>query len=269
MPSFKSPLEIYKYLEKSNCKLCLKPSCMAFAAAVFSGEKQLKDCPLLDPQVLQDLEGSIGKYKTLEDEQKEMLAPLKKQAAALDFGKAAERLGAKLVNDSLAINILGKDFLVGPDGELRSECHINVWVQIPLLTYILKSKGIAVADDWITFRQLTDGVTFNQFFMRKCQDPLQRIIDDHTELFFDLLSMFKTKSIDDFKGADHSYLLSPLPKVPLVICYWEPEDELGSKLSIFFDKTADRNLTTHSLYLLGTGMVEMFKKLILTHHFDI
>ena len=45
-----TPLEIYKQLEQSNCKRCMLPSCLAFAAAVIGGQKKLEDCPLL-PQI--------------------------------------------------------------------------------------------------------------------------------------------------------------------------------------------------------------------------
>jgi len=41
MAQFKNLMEIFQLLDKSNCKKCNLPTCMAFAAAVFKGEKML------------------------------------------------------------------------------------------------------------------------------------------------------------------------------------------------------------------------------------
>ncbi len=43
-------MDVFKLLEKSNCKKCEMPTCLAFAAAVFQGRKPLSDCPHLDAE---------------------------------------------------------------------------------------------------------------------------------------------------------------------------------------------------------------------------
>lgn len=63
-----TPLEIYGWLpKKSGCRLCGEPTCLAFAAKLILGEKQLKDCPpiwepgkedLLEP--LQEIMEALG-----------------------------------------------------------------------------------------------------------------------------------------------------------------------------------------------------------------
>ncbi len=46
-----SPIEIYKYLPKTNCKECGETNCMAFAAKLVNREASLQEClPLLDPK---------------------------------------------------------------------------------------------------------------------------------------------------------------------------------------------------------------------------
>jgi hypothetical protein len=60
-------------------------------------------------------------------------------------------------------------------------------------------------------------------------------------------------------------VLHPLPKVPILICYWKPEDDLDSDLNLFFDSTAEENLNIESIYTLGAGLVIMLEKLALRH----
>jgi len=45
-----------------------------------------------------------------------------------------------------------------------------------------------------------------------------------------------------------------------MICYWLPDEGLGSSLYVFFDETADRNLDIDSVFMLGTGLAQMFTK---------
>jgi CO dehydrogenase/acetyl-CoA synthase gamma subunit (corrinoid Fe-S protein) len=52
MDQFKNPMEIFKLLDKSNCRKCNKPTCLAFAAAVFQGQKRLDECPQLDREII-------------------------------------------------------------------------------------------------------------------------------------------------------------------------------------------------------------------------
>ncbi|MCK4239504.1 MAG: Fe-S cluster protein, partial [Candidatus Lokiarchaeota archaeon] len=42
-----SPLEIYKFLDKSNCKECGLETCMAFSTELLERKKKLSDCPHL------------------------------------------------------------------------------------------------------------------------------------------------------------------------------------------------------------------------------
>ena len=43
-----------------------------------------------------------------------------------------------------------------------------------------------------------------------------------------------------------------------MICYWKPEEGLGSSLNLFFDKSIDVNLGVDSTYFLGAGFTQMF-----------
>ena len=78
MSEIKNPLELYKYLEKSNCRMCGVPSCLAFAAAVIQGQKRLGDCPAIPKDSLEELQSRLGQKETLEDDQGRVLQNLKK-----------------------------------------------------------------------------------------------------------------------------------------------------------------------------------------------
>ncbi|MHB8841160.1 MAG: DUF3786 domain-containing protein [Candidatus Aquicultor sp.] len=265
MSNFNSALDVYKILNKSNCRQCQVPTCMAFASLVFKGEKTLDSCPHIDRDLLERFGGKTVKGNTPEQNQDEVLRQLKSEIAGVDFPAAAKRLGARLVGNKLAVTCLGKNFFIDNKGTIDSECHVNAWLTIPLLTYIVSSKGSDPQGNWVTFAQLKEGMAWNQFFQKRCEEPLKRIADADEKLFFDIAQVFGGTKQNENSSADWSLIIHLLPKVPFLIRYWNPEDDFESDLKLFFDRSTDSNLNVEVIYLLARGIVEMFKLIMLRH----
>jgi hypothetical protein len=265
MSKIKTPLEVYALLPKSNCSDCGVSTCMAFAAAVIKREKHLADCPFLDMATLALYEGQVERQVNIESIQEESLKDLQRKITAIDLASRAERLGARSNGEALVVKCLGKDFEVDDRGTVMSQCHTHAWFSIPLLNYILFSKGEDVAGRWVPFRELERGKTWNPLFERRCEQPLKQIADAHGELFEDLISMFSGESSFNKFSSDISVVVYPFPKVPILVCYWKPEEDLESRLHLFFDDTAEKNLPIESLFTLGTGLVRMLEKIMQKH----
>ena len=265
MTRLKTPLEVYKLLPKSNCGACGIAACMAFAAAVIKQEKQLSDCPHLAADILSQYDGNIELQVNIETIQEKTFRDLQERIKAIDMTSRAELLGARRTGSTIVVPCLGRDFEVDGQGRVLSSCHSHAWFSIPLLTYVLYSKGAPVSGRWVPLRELEQGSMWERLFERRCEAPLKRIADAHAELFEDLINMFSGTSTPDQFSSDISVVLYPLPKVPILICYWKPEEGMGSKLHVFFDATAEQNLTMDSLFTLGTGIVRMLEKIMHKH----
>lgn len=269
MPKPKSPLDILKLLDKSNCGECGERACMAFAAAVFRGVRDLGQCPRLDSETILEFGGKAARYEALDQEQAEALEDLKKRAGRVDFEKAAERLGAALEGERLVIKCLGKDFRVDKQGRVTTDIHVNPWVVGPVLNYLLHCKGVSPSGKWVPMRELEKGRDWHRLFGQTCEKPIKKTADEHTDLFEYMVHVFSGRQVEKHYDSDISVVLRPLPLVPVLICYWKPEDGLESNLNLFFDSTAEANLNIESLYTLGAGMAHMFEKIALTHGFKV
>jgi len=104
-----------------------------------------------------------------------------------------------------------------------------------------------------------------KFFAHRCVNPLKKVADTYPELFRDLLDIFNGKKAESRFDADTAILLHPLPLVPVLICYWKPEEGMASSLNIFFDSTADKNMGVEFIYRLVAGLVIMFEKISRRH----
>lgn len=265
MTALNTPLEIYKLLNKSNCRKCMLPSCLAFAAAVVQGQKQLNDCLELDTQTIESFCAPAVPRKTIEDEQQLTLNDLLQKVSEVNFSTVAERLGGVANHDKLAINCLGKDFIIDSSGKMTSECHYNQWIHLPLLSYIIHGQAKSLCQEWLPFNQLEGAAAWSRFFAHRCEEDFRQLADTHTELFFELWYLFDAQEAVE-TDADYSLVIHPLPKLPIVIQYWMPEEDFSSKLSIFFDKTAPDNLNIEYIYTITRGIVEMFRELIVKHN---
>lgn len=259
-------MDIFKLLDKSNCKKCGLPTCLAFAAAVFKGGKVLDECPGLGSEILELYAGKVTNQQvSLEKEQDKSVTQLKEKAAAMDLSSAAQRLGAKCSDEKLTIKCLGKDFSVDAKGSLITDIHVHSWITIPVLNYIIDGAGISVSGNWVPFRELAGGRTWHRLFWQRCEKPLKKVADTYTDLFEDMIRLFEGRQVENHYASDFSLVLHPLPKVPILICYWRPEDGLESDLNVFFDTTAEQNLNIESIFTLGAGLTIMFEKLASRH----
>lgn len=261
----KNPLEIYKILPQTNCGQCYLPSCLAFSAAVTSGAKKLADCPFVKDVETHGVESKVVTTEPYEIMRREEIALLQEQVRKLDLSAIAQKLGGSYVANKLVISCLGKSFQVDRQGKVTSECHTHAGLTIPLLSYIVQSRGTDPTGRWIPFRELEGGPPMNALFEQRGERRLQKLADNTPELFDDIVGMFSGIREDRQFNSDLSFILHPLPKIPVLFCYWKPEEDLGSKCNIFFDETADLHLPVQSLFELCIGMVMMFEKIALKH----
>ena len=82
-------MEIFQLLNKSNCRKCNEATCLAFAAAVFNGQKQLDECPHLEREIIERYGGKAANQTTLEQEADTSIAQLKSKVATMDLSLSA------------------------------------------------------------------------------------------------------------------------------------------------------------------------------------
>ena len=267
MPQPKHAMEIFQLLDKSNCRECGEKTCLAFAGAVFQGRRKIAECPKLNRQIIAQFSADGQSQNAGFQEGADHLEKLKNEIGAIDLAAAARRVGAEISGNKLTLKVLGKNFSVDAQGNLSADIHINPWVAVPFLSYVLYGKGLPISGNWVSFRELQGGQERYALFRKRCEQSMKRVADIYTDLFDDMVHIFSGKQVEKQFESDISVVLHPLPAVPIMICYWLPEDDLESSLNVFFDKTADKNLDIGSVFSLGVGLAQMFGKIALRHGF--
>jgi hypothetical protein len=265
MTHFKNALEVFNLLDHSNCRECGFKTCMAFAGAVFLGQRTLADCPKVDAATLARFATESQSGPDTNDAFEALLRRSAQQLAAMDLAAAAERTGGRYINGHLVIHVLGKEVAIDPDGRLRTDIHVNPWVAGPLYNYVIHTPGLTPTGDWRSFRELEGGRDRYPLFRKRGEEALKQVADRYPDLFQDMVDLFGARQVERQFQSDISVVLHPLPKLPLLICYAFAEEGIASTLNLFFDSTADRNLDIGSIYNIGAGLAQMFEKLARRH----
>ena len=265
MSQINNAMEIFQFLPKTNCKECGESTCLAFAGAVFTGNKGLALCPYIPESKLQQYGGAKRSTNPIEEELSSVMKRLQDRLLSLDMKDRASTIGGDYQEGRITLPILGKLFSIDRYSNVTTDIHVNTWVLGSVLHYINYSKGISPTSNWVPLRELPSGKDWYRLFGQQCENVLQATADKYPDLFSDLVEMFRGRMIDERFQSDVSVILSPLPLVPMLICYWRPEDGMESSLKLFFDDTAEFNLGIEGLYTLGVGIALMLERLSKVH----
>jgi hypothetical protein len=266
MEKFKTTMDVFKLLEKTNCRKCNKPTCLAFAAAVFQGQIALSECPFIGEDILEKYGSQKLEYESASGQDYiKVMGQLKDRIKRIDLESRAEKLGGKYSNGRVILKIFGKDFSVDENGEILTDIHVNSWIAPPVLNYVLSCKGVPLTGSWVPFRELETSKDWIRFFEHQCVGAFKQVADKSPFFFKDIIELFNGQPVQNHYDADIALIIYPLPMLPMLICYNHPEDGLESDLNLFFDSTADKNLPINNIYALSTGLASMFKKLAKTH----
>ena len=263
MAAPENAMQVFAFLEKTNCKKCGEKTCLAFAAAVYKGERKISECPFLSEEIVARF--SDGETQEGVDEREQSALLLRQRIRTLDFNDAARRTGGVVSGDRLTIKVLGKDFSVDRQGNLYSDIHIIPWVSEPYLIYVLECRGVPVNGNWMSMRELEGGKERYPLFRKRGEEAMKRVADVYTDLFDDMAHLFQGRQVDSSFNSDISVILPIFPKVPLMICYWRPDEGMESSLNLFFDESVNVNLGAEAAYTIGAGLTQMFEKLALRH----
>jgi hypothetical protein len=123
------------------------------------------------------------------------------------------------------------------------------WLQVLLLHYLLRAKGIPVADEWVAYRQLPGAYLFEGRFINMAINPLRQAFGNDVEAFKRAgLALGGTPMT---RTGDAAFRFLALPKIPLACILYLGEEELPSSVNILFDATSYTYLPTEDLSLLG------------------
>lgn len=267
-PKPMSVLDVFKVLPQTNCGECGQSTCLAFATQVIKEGEDLEKCPYLPaesgPAVaavkVQQGQGIGRRRETIAI----ALEAVQEKVALLNFAALAPGLGAAYGEEDgkpyLGFPFFGQPLKVFKDQvQYPPGVHANPWDAIFLYNYIASRGQKPLTGEWITYQSLPNSVS-----KVKTLERLQR--EFATEFSYRLPELkeraacLKAEPVTVGEDADFEAVFWPLPKVPVVLLFWdtEKEENFPAQARFLFDVTVSDFLDLESLLFLVEGLIDRF-----------
>uniref|UniRef100_A0A7C5ALC0 DUF3786 domain-containing protein n=1 Tax=Desulfobacca acetoxidans TaxID=60893 RepID=A0A7C5ALC0_9BACT len=262
-------MEVLKTLPLTNCGDCGQATCLAFATRVIKEGEDFSRCPHLTESA-RALAGKIGAQQASGvGRRRESLAialeALQEKVAPLDLAELAEGLGARYGEQDgcayLDLTYFGQPLRIFKDRVCYPEgVQGNPWDAILIYNYVASRGREPLRGQWITFQSLPNSVSKTKTLKR-----LERELADHfarkgEELLARAtnLGAQPTRAAED---ADLQLVFQPLPKVPVLLLFWEAEweEDFPAQVHFLFDGSVSHYLDLESLLFLVEQLTDRLK----------
>lgn len=195
------------------------------------------------------------------------LDELRGSLAATQPATLAERTGAEWLPEQTCLRLV----LWGRVYEVRlpefvaylagGDAPANPLDQATLMYYLATADGAPVEERWISFADLPDGRFYNQAFQGYTGQELAHAFADDRFAFEQACQKLGGHP---FPLGDAAYSFQPLPRVPMLVVYWQGDEDFDASCQVLFDASARHYLPTDAYAILGSTLTRMLKKNI--HH---
>ncbi|MEA3360371.1 MAG: DUF3786 domain-containing protein [Thermodesulfobacteriota bacterium] len=267
-----SPVDIYKnVLPKTNCGDCDFPTCLAFASMVVKEKIPLNKCPHLDPLVIEKYQQILNKQHksgkhVKKDVSKDALKWAKKRASSIKIEDLQGIIGGDIYKDSgnyfLELPYLADRIVISEENiSYKNGFSLNILEQVLIYNHIIKKGNSKPIGKWKAIEEFPNSVSKIVSMRDSVEMPLLEKFSGYTEELLEAAKSIGGVDItekDNF--ADLVILFRPLPRIPIMLLFWEEDKEEGfdAKVKLLFDETIAEHLDLESIIFLS----ERLRKLL-------
>jgi hypothetical protein len=269
-----SVVDLYRdVLPRTNCKDCGHPTCLAFAGMVVSEKLPLANCPHIAADLLsrsqEELDEQYAAGKWLKrDMAADALQWARQRSASMDFADLAARLGGALETDGdqqllqlpyfNTVVTVSKEKINGADGN-----PLGRWEQVFIYNHLAQGGSREPTGRWKGLVEFPNTVSKIKTMREKIEGPLvQRFTARTAELLAAAAAMGATREEPGVSSADLALLFRPLPKIPVMLVFWDAEaaDGFAAKAKLLFDETVTEHLDIESILFLSERLMQLLKE---------
>jgi hypothetical protein len=267
-----SVVDLYsKVLPRTNCRDCGHPTCLAFASMVVSEQLPLKNCPHLSPetvaryQQILDAQHAEGKW-TKKDMAADALQWARERSASMRLEDLPGRIGGRLVQTAegktaLELPYFSDTVVIQADGIYKKGgATLNRWEQVFIYNHLAQGGSTLPDEDWRGLEQIPNTVSKIKSMQRHVEAPLVERFQGRLK---DLAQAASRLGGTDISGrmasADAAFQFKPLPRIPLLLLFWDkdPADGLEASVKLLFDATITDHLDIESILFLSERLRQL------------
>lgn len=258
-----SVVDLYsKILPRTNCKECGFPTCIAFAGKVVSQKYPLENCPHIPKEILEPAQKELAQqYKEgrwlQKDMAQEALEWAKQKASSMKLSDIGQRIGASLetIDDKqrLSLPYFNGHLFIYPD-QVTDEQGNLLSPNEQTFVYIHMAQGGQKdpSGNMKSFKEFPNTVSKVSNMRDRVETPLKKAYELDRNLLYKKASAIGGQNISEsYNSCDFAIKFVPFPKVPVIILFWNAQDEFESDVKVLFDETVIEHLDIESIMFLS------------------
>lgn len=266
-----SVVDLYRdVLPKTNCRECGFATCIAFAGMVVSEQLALETCPHLSAEVVarcnRELERqyAAGQW-TKRDMAEDALTWARQRSASMRIADLPDRIGGSLIDrgdgQALRLPYFTGEILIDDHDIVQSNgAGLTRWEKVFLYNHMAQGGTRAPTGVWKGFEAFPNTVSKVKTMAAQVEAPL---VDCFGGRRAALIASAQAAGGRDAPPGTHSadvaFYFRPLPRVPVLLLFWdeEPEDGFGATAKLLFDETVTDHLDIESILFLSERLRQM------------
>lgn len=182
----------------------------------------------------------------------EVYSGLVDRLARADFRHAMRFLGARDTGENVAVDVLGRICLAGPNGVSAADGgDLDFTVRIVLAYYILHGGSGDLDGNWVAYRDFKDGAFFHAAFSQIVENEIAQCFSGRMAELELRGAVLGGQPLASGLGGDLCFCFPALPRVPLVLVFYDADEDFSSSARVLFDSAAPKFLDMECLAVLG------------------
>lgn len=266
-----SPIDVYRdILPKTNCRDCGELTCLAFAVKVVSENFPLSKCPHISKDSIEKYEKILKEQHSKgifakKDPAKEALIWAKQRAASTDLMDLPQRIGGVIVDyngqRALKLPYFNSYVYITENGIFSELGELEHYEQVFLYNHIAQGGKKDPTGKFVPFHELPNTVSKIKSLEKHIKRPLENTFKRKIqELKTRALNIGALDLSSDYPTADLALLFKPLPKVPVLLLFWDEEkgeEDMPAQVNVLFDETIIDHLDIESILFLLEKLVNL------------
>jgi hypothetical protein len=182
---------------------------------------------------------------------------LVERLAGNNFSEAADGLGLTMSDDKVLVPCLGRQYLVGAKGVTMAdggEAPLNH--RIVLAYYIMHGGRGETAGRWVLYRELPGGQDFARALSQMVEGRLAAKFGGRAAELKQAALDLGGQEAESPAACDLALAFEALPRLPLLVTFYDQDEEFPAEAKVFYDLTAPNFLDLECLAVLGLLLVQ-------------
>ncbi|MFC1658544.1 DUF3786 domain-containing protein [Candidatus Omnitrophota bacterium] len=170
------------------------------------------------------------------------------------LSKSWDALGDVSKEGPVSLRVLADEYSVDLDKQrifsLSCNSPAKDYLTILILHYLKQRSGglPAATGEWVGFNQLSAGQGYYPAFKKRVIGPIMRKYGGNPQAILEAVERFGAKRV---QLGDYGITLDVFEGVPVLITFWQGDDEFGPEANVLFDKSIENIFCTEDIVILA------------------